>query len=284
MTVKNEEALASPIYNPKYDERTVDIYKLMNTYPDELIEQYRTVFENLPTVNPYSGVIENPRGCEISTVTTDINEVISKLEYQYQIIQNNGTPVYDPNGVPVYTPTVDDVELLQEWDNNMPSIRNDMNTSLSTMSTFQTHTDRLISNLPSLLGIAQNSLGIATILMDLANPCAGLLDFLGSILEQGKRLLKMLQDKIQQVLNYINNIVNFIKGIIQNIMNLISKVMQIINNIIDMILTEIMNFVKALIDLARMGLASLLNLLPDDPCLRTIIGIVGTGALIKVMS
>ena len=281
MVARNEEALASPIYKPDLDEKTVEIFSLMKTYPPELVAQYRQVFESMPTTNPFVGVLSNPMGCEISQTTTDLGQIIGRLEERYEEIKLAGTPpapTTDENGntSPSYVDPAA-AALLQEWDTYMPQIRSDLNNADGALGSYQNHTDRVVANLPSLVGIAQNALGITAVMLDLLDPCLGLSEFFGSIMEAGRRI-------IDAIMRAINEVMAVIEEVISAIMAAINAVMAAIQELLMMIANEIQKLVEALIDSVRMGLAALLKLLPNDPCLRALLGAVSTGALIAVLN
>jgi hypothetical protein len=122
----------------------------------------------------------------------------------------------------------------------------------------------------------QTALGIATAIANLTNPCLGLANFLGSLLAKGAAIMAQINAAIDLVLVTIGEVIAEINAAIQAVMALINSLQALIE-------AEILAFVEALIDAARLGLAQLLALLPLDPCLASILNIVGTGALTGVL-
>ena len=90
----NVAALASPIYNPDIDDVTLKIFSVMhNDYPQALIDQYRQIIVSMPTENPFSAVLTNPRSCEISQAQTTVGEIKNELNNQFQKIISAGISI-----------------------------------------------------------------------------------------------------------------------------------------------------------------------------------------------
>jgi hypothetical protein len=283
MTVRNDEALNSSIYNPVVPERTLQIYQLMDPNDPSLLEEYREIILSGSTRNPYRGAIYNPRACEIDQNRTTLNEIMNLLEERWRQIQLEGQPQYTDNiadpGYPVqtYTPTQEQADLYAEWAALYPGMRADLQTAWDTLNQFQDHTDRQISNLPSNIGMAQNAMGLDTLLLGLLNPCLGLDAFFGSLMALGRRIMAEIAAAIQQVMNIINQIIAQIQQMINMVMAKIQEVIQMIQN-------EISALVGAFIKMLQSGLAWLLDWLPDDPCLKALLGAVATGGLNAILS
>jgi len=267
MVAANTAALASLVYNPTTDPVALKIYQTMSTsYPDDLVAQYSQTITSMPTANPFSGILQNPRSCEVSMGSTDLQTAQTTLDQRYQQVQIDGTPTN------TYTPTQTQIDTLNQWNQYMPMITDNISTASSSLNNFQDHTDRTVANFSSLAGIAAAALGLAAVIGSLLDPCLGTSGFFGSLLAQGQKLMDQLLSAIQSVLNVINEVISFIA-------DAIASVMKIIAQLTALVLSEITAFAKALIDMVRSGLANLLKDLPDDPCLSLLLGTIGTGAL-----
>jgi hypothetical protein len=289
VTTPNTEALGNPTYNPILDDATLQLMNMMGgDYPADVVAQYREAIMTLPTANPYSAVLTNPRSCDISQAQTSLAEARSGLTLRYAAIVAAGTPVPSLTqsgtgstssvpGQPGYQPSAQQAADAASWQMAMPEITSNLDQAESTMDDFQDHSDRLISNLPSIVGMVQTALGLATAIGNLLDPCLGLRDFLGSLLDKGSALMAKINAAIAKVVSVINDA-------LAEIQKAIAYVMGLIQSLIAMVEAEIMKLIKSLIDAARLGLAQLLSLLPKDPCFKAIIGAVGTGAAVGVMA
>lgn len=279
---RNDSALNSETYNPEVPRKNLELYKLMNHTDPKLVAQYRETVLSQSTHNPYAGVLLNPRACEVDQNKTMLETTYQLLEERWKEIQAAGQPQYSSGsgegGSPIqtYTPTPEQRLEYEEWAANYPSVRADVETAMNGLGDFQTHTDRQIANLPGNIGMAQHAMGMATLLMGLLNPCLGMDAFFGSIMEMGRKLMAKLAEAIQKVLDVINEVIAKIQEMIQ-------KVMKHIQEMIQMIQDEINALVNALIGMLRDGLAWLLGWLPNDPCMKAIVGMVATGAAQKVL-
>lgn len=279
---RNEAALNSETYNPEVPKKNLELYKLMNYSDPKLIAQYKETVLAQSTHNPYAGVLSNPRSCEIDQNKTMLETTYQLLEERWKEIQAAGQAQYGSGGsdgsspVETYTPTPAQAQEYAEWSANYPAVRQDVKTAIAGLGDFQTHTDRQIANLPGNIGLAQHSMGMNTLLLGLLNPCLGLDAFFGSLMEMGRKLMAELAAAIQKVLDVINEIMAKIQEMIQ-------KIMKVIQDVIQMIQNEISALVNALIGMLRDGLAWLLGWLPNDPCLKAIVGMVATGAAQKVL-
>jgi hypothetical protein len=289
VTTPNTEALANPTYNPNFDPSTIRLMTMMGgDYPADVVAQYREAIMTLPTANPYSAVLANPRSCDISQAQTGLAEVNTRLSERYATIVIVGTPVPSLTqtgtgstssipGQPGYQPTLQQQADVALWQSAMPEMTANLDQAATTMDDFQDHSDRLISNLPSIVGMVQTALGLATAIGSLLDPCLGLKDFLGSLLDKGSAIMAKINAAIAKVMSVINDA-------LAEIQNAIAYVMGLIQSLIAMIEAEIMKLIKSLIDAARLGLAQLLSILPKDPCFKAIMGAVGTGAAVGVLA
>jgi hypothetical protein len=288
-TTPNTEALANPTYNPEFDASTLQLMNMMGgDYPPDVVAQYREAIMTLPTANPYTAVLANPRSCDISQAQTGLNEVRNAIGVRYTTVVVAGTPVPSLTqsgtgwvsaiaGQPGYQPTSQQAADAAAWQAAMPEMTANLDQADSTMADFQDHSDRLICNLPSIIGMVQTALGLATAIGNLLDPCLGIKDFLGSLLDKGSAIMAKINAAVQKVMSVINEA-------LAEIQQAIAYVMGLIQSLIAMIEAEIMKLIKSLIDAARLGLAQLLSLLPKDPCFKAIMQSVATGAAVGVMS
>lgn len=269
----NEEALNSQIYNPSTDKAVIQLYQIMvsnsnvdeNDPEDPVMAEYHSSITNLPTDGStrYAGVLVNPATCYIENIRTEL-----------ATIPNLITPI--TSGYP---------STRTEWNAYLPILNQDIADINNNLNLVQNHTDRLTTNLPSLVGIAQGALALATLLNALSNPCLGLDGFFGSIMDSGKQLFQEIDDQITSLKNTISDaIVDFqdsirteIGPLIDEIKDQISIIKGQISEAITMASDEVSKFAKAQLAQARQGLADLMSNLPKDPCLRSLLGSVVTG-------
>lgn len=269
---ENTEALSDPNYNPTIDPTTLKLLSLMDDPSDDLYNEYKTIFDNLPTTNPFSGVLINPNTCDVQDVQNSItlttnalndyvkNNYPSDPTWNYQIIDpsNPDSAVSQlTGGNSTVDPITSAVTFVQP------------NSALSATNTAQNHTDKLLANLPMILGTVQQALGLATAIGGLLNPCLGMDGFLGSLMGALNKILKAIKAAIAYVMNIID------QGI-QAIMAAIKAVMDLVGQLIAFIEAEIQKLIKALIDALRAGLAAFLSMLNLDPCLKSIVSNVTT--------
>lgn len=275
--------LDSPVYNPSLDDTTVSLYKLMDNEPDAgVIADFQDVFTSMPTNNPYTGVLYNPRACEVDAIKTELEEVAKEIDDRYQEIINQGTPGDGRN------PTPGQIIDLENWNNNYPGLSTDIGTVGNILDQYHEHTDRIIANFPSMVGMIQNSIGNNSAVNGLGqgtglggagggSPCIPFGDFLGSLLQAGQQLLG-------QLMGALNNLKGMVQQAMAMIQQAMAQLMQMAQQILAKIQQEIMNFVMGMLNMAKMGLAALMSFLPNDPCLQSIIGGLMTNGANKVMS
>lgn len=270
-TVRNELALADPIYNPEIEPKILKLYTMMapteeNPEPPAVLEEYRQEFLALPTENVYSAVLVNPRQCDIDAVL----DVLDDLDTLLPTIRDE-------------LPTGDQ----PTWDGWYPDIEADLGTLRDNIGEVQEHTNRLTFNLPTLSGIAQGAMGLATLLAALANPCAGLGDFFGSIMDAGKKLMADLMAAIGPLLAQVRDWANVAIGAIADMMSAITSAIAAATaamaELMAMIASEIAKFAAALLSQIRMGLAEFMNAMNLDPCLAAIGGVALTSAAAAIL-
>ena len=187
-----------------------------------------------------------------------------------------GNPVPDPSGA----------------DNPEDDYDGDADTGLlDDLDSYEDHTDKLTNNLPSLAGIAQAAMALDTVMSLLSNPCLGLDGFLGSIMNSGKQLLADLQSKLTSMISGVKSLINSALGdinkvigpVIAQIKAGIAQAQAAVAALIAKAKAEITKFAKALLAQARQGLAELMANLPQDPCLKSLLGSVATGAAAAII-
>lgn len=289
----NTEALESGIYNPPADPKALALQEIMETQagantslqtprkgplidladpatlqtiPFELREHVEQ-FNSLSVYNPFHGVLDNPTSCLINPIRNDLTGPGGILDYMNGRFSDNGT----------WT----DYRLEFTQDCNGDGSDDGI---LGDLDSIEDHTDRLTNNLPSLAGIAQAALALDTIMNLLSNPCLGLDGFLGSIMDKGKALLNDIKNQISAALASAKAwIGEQIGPLIDEIKAAIAVAKAKVAELITKAKEEVMKFAKALLAQVRQGLADLMANLPQDPCLRSLLGSVATGAAAVVI-
>lgn len=232
---------------------------------DISLQPHLETFNNLSLFNPFQGVIVNPTECLITPIRDDLGDFSQYLQGRFS---DNGTWL-------AYKP---------DFDQDCQDINDDLDQ-------IEDHTDRLTNNLPSLAGIAQAAMALDTLLNLLSNPCLGLDGFLGSIMDSGKQLLNDIKSKISgmiadvkaQIDQTIGDINAAIGPAIQKIQQGIAEAKAKIAEFISKAKAEVTKFIQAMLAQVRQGLAELMANLPQDPCLRSLMGSVATGAAAAVI-
>ena len=300
--IVNQEALDSQIYNPTTKPAVLMLQQIMETtpvpapsatqqnpppplvdssdtsiVPPELKEHVDAFFA-LPTTNPYHGVLVNPASCLIDDIRGSLDD-----------LNNAGQALDNASGQTDWSDYQDD------FDQDSQDINSDLDS-------IQDHTDRLTSNLPSLAGVAQGALALATVMNLLSNPCLGLDGMLGSIMDSGKQLLNDVTNQIKAGVSQVNNALSDLTSAIQSgVQSAISAAKAAISPLMDQIKdgisvakqqvsafiskaqTEVMNFAKAALAQLRQGLAELMANLPQDPCLKGLLTSAATGAAAAII-
>lgn len=282
--IKNKEALENPIYNPDYEDEVTQLYMLMqpaNESDDEVhLQEYIDMFLEFPTTSVYNGVLINPRQCEID----DIRNLFVELETDINTLYNV------TNQIPAER---------TYWDNNYQTeIGDDIQEALDSLNELEDHTNRITFNMPSLMSLAQGAAGIATVTSALSNPCLGLNNFFDSLMSTGKQLLSSLKSALSSVvssvksfltslINPITGLMNAFSGMVSSFINGIKSMVDGLKNaanaIKDQIMNEIKNFAKALLGSLRLGLADFLKGLRGDPCLKSLLKTVLSGAALGAL-
>lgn len=271
----NTEALNNPNYNPTIDPDVISLMGLMSDPSNELLQQYRDVWNNLPTVNPFEGVIVNPHQCDIQDTKVNTGKIIDTLtgwgENNFPNDPTWNSGFTDPNNpdsivskITGGTQTLDPKTGLTNYTNN-----NGIDPSLDRMND---HTNKLLANLPMILGMVQQALGLATVIEGLLDPCMGTGSFLGSLMDQGKALMKKIKDKIDKVFDEINDFLQEIQRTVQEVLDFVNQAIQdamdFAKEMVDMIEGEIEKLIKSLIDSLRANLSNFLKGLHIDTCLK----------------
>lgn len=250
------EFTSSEVYNPSFTPDVEQLYALMTANPvdqEALLEEQRDSFRQLPTQNAYAGVLLNPRACEADQASTDIDDVIDDLRNRLDDVIQNEQPT-----------------VVEEWRNEFPEIIADLERAKQVVDEYKSHTDRLVSNFPTISSIVQseitNQLGALG-----GNPCAGFGDIMGSVLQQG-------QDIIGQIIAAIADVKNNVQGVLDLIQEAISKLMAQIAKAMSRITEEIDKIAQAMLNMQKMNLAQLLKYQLKDPCMGAILGGLMTAA------
>lgn len=192
--------------------------------------------------------------------------------------------VPDQNGVypgeEGYQPTQQQQDTATTWDQTYPSMVSSIQDANSGVSDFENHTDKLIANLPMILGIVQSALGLANILGNLSNPCLGISNMLGSITSKGKVLMAKIRNAIQDVENAIGSAIAYVEKVINKA---IAEVTAFVNKLKNLIENEIKSLINSMISGLHFGLSSLIKSLTSDPCMKSLLGMLGTGSLLSVL-
>lgn len=104
-----------------------------------------------------------------------------------------------------------------------------------------------------------------------SNPCMQFGDMLGSILDAGAKIIDKILSALQTVMGVVGDVLNTIMSAVSGLMQAIAQAMSMITN-------ELSKIAEAMLNGAKMGLASLLSYMPNDPCLSSIMSNVMTSA------
>lgn len=246
-----DEVSATSAYNTVYTTEELALYDLMTqeTPSDELLAEYKEMFTNMSTNNPFAGVLNNPMQCEVDQANADINEIIEL----FQAVEN----------VPEWIPAA-----LEEASANLNS--------------YLEHTDRLIGNFPSISSIVQNQIaqalstntytstttnsgtGGSGTVSSTGNPCGAFGDIMGSILQAGQDIMNEILVALQNVKDNVNEVTALIEDSVNKLMAAIAKAMTKIQEETDKI-------AEAMLNMNKMNLASMLKYQMQDPCLNSIL-------------
>ena len=259
MTTPNVDALNSPIYNPPISSLTMSLMDTMGPPSQEVVDHYTSLVNSLPTANPYAGMIENPRSCDIEAAKYGLNNLRNQVANKVTNAQATGN---EP-----------------EWIPAAPGIYANIDESLKTLDDFQNHTDKLVANMPMIIGTAQSSAGFNMMSFNLPDPCGIFTAILGSLLAIGAALMKAIIDAIAAVIVAI-------EIALADMMRALAALMSWIKKLAALIAKEIAALIAALIALARLLMIELLAGLRIDPCLMSLFGsfasVAAMAALAKV--
>lgn len=254
-------ALESDTYNPSRAPDVTELYNLMNQgEPDEvLLEEERETFRAMPTANPYLGVLGNPRACEIDQVNSGIDETIESIKEQLNEVIKNEQPT-----------------VVEEWKNEYPEIIAELEHAKEIMEEYRGHTDRLISNFPTITSIVQSEIGNQVGAMG-SNPCAGFGDIMGSVLQEG-------QDIIAEILAAVAGVAENVQPVLDLLEQAITKLKAEIAKAMTKIQEETDRIAKSMLQMKQMNLAQMLKFQMQDPCLNSILGGMMSGAAAKIVN
>lgn len=295
-----ESASNSPIYKPDYDDTDVALYNLMADNSQDIIDQYTRTFMSLPTANPYSGVIENPNKCDIndtntskSDLNTQINNLYNSTDVNGNKFSNDPTWQYNMNpdnkdgwynqlfGDPFNGAGSPDVSNTSYSGDDIITGGSDA-TLTSSINLISDHTDRMVSNISSILGMVQAALGLASILGNLLNPCLGTSDFFKSLLDDGKKIISDIKSAIDKAVNYVKEAINVameaIDDVTTKIEGYIKDIIDYAKQGLDFIKKEVKKLVDSLIKSIKTSLSGFLKGLNLDPCSSFLMKKVTTGA------
>lgn len=267
----NQEALADENYNPEIDDKVKQLYELMapcagNPHDAALEAEYTAQFLALPTTNVYTQVLVNPRRCDIDRVQDDLAELVTHFPTIRAALPTGDHPA---------------------WDSMVATVTPQIATINTSMTDWGVHTDRQTANLPFLASLAQGALGMMTALNGLMNPCAGLGNFLGSIMDKGAQLMGQITGAIgpmlSQVQGWASGAIGAVGAMTSAISGAIGQAIGAAGQIAGMIAGEIGAFAGAMIGQLRMGLAEFMASMKVDPCLAGILGGVAGAAAAKIL-
>lgn len=302
-TATNSEAMDSAIYNPVYDDTDLSIYNtitnnMSQTTYNEVLKQYTNMFYNFSTVNQYEGILENPIYCDTQDMNSDLTDVISGLTNAYPSTDPDYSDIADPSNPNslisqitggnsnTYTVSQDDVLSIPSGATFSPNSSGGYDVTSYTnnnaiqpsVSNANTHINRIVSNLPAMMAIAQSAMGLLTSLQNLNNPCINLGNFFGTINGIAKKCMTYVNGIIKKIKAYIDAGLDAIKAAIDDIKNFLSDIMSQITDLMNAVKAEITAFIKSLIDSIKLGLSGFLKSLKLDPCAKAILKSVGTPA------
>lgn len=237
-------ALASETYNPNRAPDVVELYNIMTADEpsEELMATFREMVTAMPVSNPYNGLLVNPRGCEVDQGNTDLDEIIDEIDN---------------------TPTIPD------------DIKDTLEDAKDVLDQYKEHTDRLISNFPTISSIVQSEIANNIGSMG-GNPCLGFADIMGSILDAGR-------DIMNQILAAIANIKENLQAAEDLLRDLVAKLMAAIAAAMTQLLEEVEKIAKAMLNMSKMNLAQMMKFQMQDPCLKQILSGVLTSAAANVL-
>lgn len=172
------------------------------------------------------------------------------------------------------------------------------------LASLATHMTDQVTNLPQRLGMYMTNLNFSQGMGEtpqfpgagaegggdtLAGICSGVESFFGSIMGAAQEILNGIQSAIGEVMSAINDLVSAISGAVQEaidtaisaINDVVSQITDFANQITDMIQQEVNALASALSDLLGLSNALSLRGLFNHPCVRGVLGAVGTPSLLS---
>lgn len=213
---------------------------MTSSQPEEkLLDEYKTMFTSMSAVNPYTGLLVNPRACEVDQANNDIGEVIEDIKDNPSIPDD----VKDP------------LEDAQDY-----------------LDQYKEHTDRLIANFPLISSIVQQEISNQVGQLQGSNPCLAFGDIMGSILDAGR-------DIINEILAMLANLKDaLLEEIEELIREAVNKLMAAIAAAMAQLQEEVQKIAEAMLNMQKMNLAQMMQYQMQDPCLKFILGGMMTGA------
>ena len=158
-----------------------------------------------------------------------------------------------------------------------------LTSAVSQLTSFDTHTNGLITALPQNMGTVLGSIrSRASLGSSLpANPCKLLDDMMGSILGVGGQLLNSLGDAIAPIAAAI---LGPIAGLVAAIAGALAPLANAIAGIADQILKEIKALTDIFQEVTNFSFANAISNQANDPCLQAIFNAVGTPDLLGCLS
>ncbi|AXH72784.1 MAG: hypothetical protein [Caudoviricetes sp.] len=294
----NKEALNNSNYNPQYDSIDLDLYNtitnsMSNTTYEELLKKYTNVFHTISNVNEYEGVFENTFTCSANDIKNDTDDISTAINNalpntSYTDTSNPDSIISKITGGNSSSSIVPQDDVLNIPDGCIIINNNDgtyttkcytnNNAIQPSLDYANNYFDKIISNLPMFIALAQTGMGILTSLGNLTNPCISLGNFFGSLSGMIGDVTTDVKNILTEVKKYITLGLEEIEKVIDQINDLINQAVSYIKTLVDQIKKEISNFIKALIDSVRISLGSFLKNLKLDPCAKSLIKSVGTAA------
>jgi len=242
-----KEILSSDEYNPSRSPDVMDLFSLMDQgEPSEaLLDEFRAQVRAMPTQNPYSGVMINPRACETDQVGTDIDEVTGSIQDLLEEVIRSRPP-----------------SEVDEWQTSIPNVIADLEKAKEVMEEYKEHTDRLLANFPTISDIVKEEISMNVSELQGSNPCAAFGDIMGSILQAGQDIIAEIMAALADMKNNLQPVLDLIEQATAKLMAEIAKAMTKIQEETDRI-------AKSMLRQKKMNLAALLKRKFQDPCLKS---------------
>lgn len=162
-------------------------------------------------------------------------------------------------------PAADD----QRWDGG-PDSRDAFIAALATVtstnSSFRSHTNTQLADLPSILD--RSKMGVInrarTAPLDQNNPCTEFENFIGSLFERGRQLLADAEQFLSDIINQI------VGGVVLVVQTIVDQITQWVSDAVNLIADELANLANIIEEAT--GIGALFRTLAQfvDPCLGTI--------------